>query len=279
VRVTVFTHRRPEETARVLAHLCELAAEGGAELRFDPSETRKHGLEPGGCRVTDSAVERDVDLCLVLGGDGSILGALRTYAGTDVPVFGVNFGEVGFLAAVEREQAEDGIARALAGDFDVIRLPAIEVDGHTGINDISLHRKPGLRVAHLAYSVGEDEVGRVRCDGLVVATPAGSTGYNLANGGPVMAWGVEGLAVSFIAPHSLTARSLVVAPGDLLTIHNRSHDEPADVTVDGRPVSQLAAGQSMGVRFVAERAVLAQLPGSSFYHRLREKFGRLASGV
>jgi NAD+ kinase len=275
--VTVFTHRRPEETARAIAHLCELAAEGGAELRFDPEETRKHRLESGGCRVTDAEVARDVDLCLVLGGDGSILGALRTYAGTDVPVFGVNFGEVGFLAAVEREEAEDGIARALAGDFDKIRLPAIEVDGHSGMNDISLHRKPGFRVAHLSYSIGPDEVGRVRCDGLVVATPAGSTGYNLANGGPVMAWGVEGLVVSFIAPHSLTARSLVVAPGDLLTIHNRSHDEPADVTVDGRPASELGPGKSMGVRFAAERAVLAQLPGSSFYHRLREKFGRLAA--
>ena len=80
------------------------------------------------------------------------------------------------------------------------------------INDVSFHRKPGLRVADLAYAIGGEEVGRVRCDGLVVATPAGSTGYNLANGGPVMAWGVEGFVVSFIAPHSLTARALVVAP-------------------------------------------------------------------
>jgi NAD+ kinase len=215
----------------------------------------------------------------VLGGDGSILRALRAYAGTGVPVFGVNFGEVGFLAAVEREDADEGIARALTGDFERIPLPGIEVDGHLGMNDVSLHRKPGLRVAHLSYSIGEDEVGRVRCDGLVVATPAGSTGYNLANGGPVLAWGVAGLVVSFIAPHSLTARSLVVAPGDLLTIHNRSHDEPADVTVDGRPVGELGAGQGIVVRLSSKHAVLAQLPGSSFYHRLREKFGRLASEV
>ena len=83
----------------------------------------------------------------------------------------------------------------------------------------------------------------MRCDGLVVATPAGSTGYNLANGGPVMAWGVEGFVVSFIAPHSLTARALVVAPGDRLTIHNRSR-EPLDVAVDGRPAGEIAAGRS-----------------------------------
>jgi NAD+ kinase len=275
----VFTHRRPEETASVLGRLCELAASGTAELRFDPEETRKHRLRARGCLVTDAPVERDVDLCLVLGGDGTILHALRTYAGTEVPVFGVNFGTVGFLAAVERDQAEEGLRRALARDFETVRLPAIELDGLTAVNDVSLNRKPGLRVADLAYSVGEDEVGRVRCDGLVVATPVGSTGYNLANGGPVMAWGVEGIVVSFVAPHSLTARSLVVAPDDPVTIHNRDAEQPVDVTMDGRPVRELAAGENMRVRFVRDRGVLAQLPGATFYHRLREKFGRLATGA
>jgi NAD+ kinase len=116
----------------------------------------------------------------------------------------------------------------------------------------------------------------VRCDGLVVATPAGSTGYNLANGGPVMAWGVEGFVVSFIAPHSMTARALVVAPDDRLTIHNRSH-EPLDVAVDGRPAGEIESGGRLEARFVDGVGTIAQLPGSSFYRRLREKFGRLAS--
>src|ERR1700688_2221170 len=103
------------------------------------------------------------------------------------------------------------------------------------MNDVSLHRKPGKRGADLAYAVGVDEIGRVRCDGLVVATPAGSTGYNLANGGAGMAWGVGRVVGSFIAPHSLTARALVVSPTDVLAVHNRSREEPVDVTVDGRP--------------------------------------------
>ena len=116
----------------------------------------------------------------------------------------------------------------------------------------------------------------MRCDGLVIATPAGSTGYNLANGGPVMAWGVEGFVVSFIAPHSLTARALVVAPGDRLTVHNRSR-EPLDVAVDGRPVGEIPPGGAIDARFVDAVGTIAQLPDSSFYRRLREKFGRLAS--
>jgi NAD+ kinase len=146
----------------------------------------------------------------------------------------------------------------------------------TAINDVAIHRKAGERVAELAYALDNEVVGSVRCDGLVVATPAGSTGYNLANGGPVMAWGVEGFVVSFIAPHSLTARALVVAPDDLLTIYNRSQ-EPLDVSIDGRPVCEIGADSAIDARFIGDAGTIAQLPGSSFYRRLREKFGRLAS--
>ena len=140
-----------------------------------------------------------------------------------------------------------------------------------------MHRQPGKRVADLAYAVSRDEIGRVRCDGLVIATPAGSTGYNLANGGPVMAWGVEGFVVSFIAPHSLTARALVVAPTDVLAVHNQSREEPVDVTVDGRPVCLLPPGEQIEAHFADDQGRLAQVPGTTFYGRLRAKFGRLAT--
>ena len=138
-----------------------------------------------------------------------------------------------------------------------------------------MHRQPGKRVADLEYSVGGDEIGRVRCDGLVVATPAGSTGYNLANGGPVMAWGVEGFVVSFIAPHSLTARALVVAPHGRAGGHNRSQEEPVDVTVDGRPVCVLRAGRSRSRRgSPTTRATSPSSPGRRFYQRLRREVRR-----
>ena len=121
------------------------------------------------------------------------------------------------------------------------------------------------------YAVGGDEVGRVRCDGLVVATPAGSTGYNLANGGPVMAWGVEGFVVSFIAPHSLTARALVVAPHDVLIVSNRSREEPVDVSVDGRPVCVLRAGRaSSRLASAAPRATWRSSPGRLLLAAARE---------
>jgi NAD+ kinase len=278
---TVLTHRRPEETAPAISKLLGAARAVGAVLRLDAEETSKHRLEPGPGLELDAPIDRDVDICFAIGGDGTILTGLRTYAGTDVPVFAVNFGEIGFLATVDRDEAESGFRRAFAGDFEVLALPGIEASGQNGpwlaINDLAMHRQPGKRVANLMYSVGEDEVGRVHCDGLVVATPAGSTGYNLANGGPVMAWGVEGFCVSFIAPHSLNARALVAAPHDVLIVSNGSTEEPVDVSVDGRPVCVLPAGERLEVRFKPAQSHLAQLAGTTFYRRLREKFGRLAT--
>jgi NAD+ kinase len=289
--ITVFTHRRPQDTSAALTRLAAAAAEAGVTLRLDETETRKHGLQEGPGLAVNAPVKDAVELCVVLGGDGTILGALQRYAGTGVPVFAINFGEIGFLATVEPEEIEDGIVRALDRDFELRQLPGVVLDvpgagetagagpggtRWTAFNDVAIHRKVGERIAQIAYALDGEEVGSVRCDGLVVATPAGSTGYNLANGGPVMAWGVEGFVVSFIAPHSLAARTLVVAPRDRLTIHNRSR-EPLDVAVDGRPVSEIPAGGSIDARFVDAVGTIAQLPGSSFYRRLREKFGRLAS--
>ncbi len=277
---TILTHRRRDVTTEALQDLMALARVRGVELRFDPEETAKHQLEPGPGLILDAPPEVNVDLCFALGGDGTILNALRTYARTPVPVFAINFGEMGFLATVDRQDAVTGSERALDGDFEVLSLPAIELAGDGGrwlaINDVSIHRQQGLRVADLEYAVGGDAVGRVRCDGLVVATAAGSTGYNLANGGPVMAWGVHGYVVSFIAPHSLTARTLVVAPDDRLTVHNRSREEAVEVTVDGRPIWVIEAGDRVEARFLNDLGRLAQIPGTTFYQRLRQKFGRLA---
>jgi NAD+ kinase len=283
--VRVLTHQRTAEVAPAMARLIEDARAHGVQLRFDPAETRKHGLQADedGVIAVDADPRDEVELCVVLGGDGTILRGLRSYAGTVVPVFSVNFGEVGFLATIEPDELdEDGFECAFARDFDVLLLPAVAFRSGGGgteykaFNDISFHRKIGGRVAQLSYGVQGEEVGSVRCDGLVVCTPAGSTGYNLANGGPVLAWGVEGFGVSFIAPHSLTARALVVAPADTLTVSNRGR-EAIDVNVDGRPVCEIAPGEDIHAAFEPRAAALAQLPGSSFYKRLRAKFGRLSS--
>ncbi len=276
--LTVFTHTRPADTEVALRRVGELAAEAGVEVRLPRAELEKFEPIPGVSEAPDPPI--DTDLALVLGGDGTILTALREFAGTGVPVFAINYGAIGFLATIEPWELEEGLRRALRGEFDLMAMPGLIAETADGdrlaVNDVSLHRRQDGRVAELAYSVEGEQLGEVRCDGLVVATPAGSTGYNLANGGPVLAWGVEGFVVSFIAPHTLTARALVVAPGDTLEVTNRSRVRGGRGLHGRAPVCALAPEATMRIRFSHRQSLLAQTPGASFYHRLRDKFGRLS---
>jgi NAD+ kinase len=275
----LITHSHPPAATEAVAIAAAVARDAGWRLVATAEEVAKHDQAASGIEQVDS-LPSDPDLCLVLGGDGSILYALRRFGRTGVPVFGVNFGTVGFLAAVDRNEAGQGIRRALVGETETIDLPglAIDVDGEErfALNDVSFSRRPHDRIAELSYRIAGEEVGNVRCDGLVAATPAGSTGYNLANQGPILAWGVKGYVVSYISPHSLTARALVVAPGDVLSVVNAEGREPVDVAIDGAQVTTLPPGAALDVRFADNVGKLSQLPGTSFYHRIREKFGHLA---
>jgi NAD+ kinase len=273
------THSHPPATSEAVETAVAAAREAGWKLVATAEERAKHG--DVAAEIEERELSADgIDLCLVIGGDGSILYALREFARTGVPVFGVNYGTVGFLAAVERDDAEEGIRRAFAGETETIDLPGLEVElgGGTrvGLNDISFSRRPQDRIAELSYKIAGEEVGHVRCDGLVASTPVGSTGYNLANHGPILAWGVKGYVVSYISPHSLTARALVVAPDDVLHVGSAAGREPVDVAVDGEQAGSLEPGAEQEIRFADDVGRLAQLPGTSFYQRIREKFGHLA---
>jgi NAD+ kinase len=275
----LLTHRQPEQTSAAVADAVRAAEAAGCRLFASDDEREKHA-DVASALAPSSELEGRPDVCLVLGGDGTILKAMRAYARTEVPVFGINFGTVGFLAAGERDELDAAFAAAFSGAFEVMSMPGLEptLDGGdpVALNDVSFIRRQHSRVAELAYRLGGKEVGHVRCDGLVAATPAGSTGYNLANQGPILAWGVEGYVVSFIAPHTLTARPLVVAPDDVLSVTNATGRDAVDVVLDGEPAGELASGAELEVRFRDGVSRLAQLPGANFYRRIRDKFGRLA---
>ena len=280
MKVVLITHTHPETLGGALNTVVKAADKTGVELVTSAEEHDKLGKAAASIGKGKHLPEKP-DLCLVLGGDGSILYAMRQYADTGVPVFGINFGTIGFLAAVEREDLKEGLKRAFAGEFEVMSMPGLEIGSDdqrrpVGLNDVSFTRGHQGRVAELSYRVSGEEVGHVRCDGLVAATPAGATGYNLAHGGPILAWGVKGFVVSFIAPHTLTARALVVAPEDVLVVQNAAGRDPVEVSLDGEHASDLGPGEELEVRFREGVGSLAELPGASFYRRMREKFGRLA---
>jgi NAD+ kinase len=127
-------------------------------------------------------------------------------------------------------------------------------------------------MVELAYAVGGEDLGVLPCDGLICATPSGSTAYNLSNGGPVLVWGLDAMALTFVAPHSLHVRPLVVPRGRDLVVTNRTADGSVTVIVDGRQVGRLEPGEQVAVRLAEQTSLLATLPERTFFTRYRETF-------
>jgi len=268
-RAAVLTHGRPEAIGPALGRLGAIAREAGVELLFPQEEAEKHDVET-------TAELAGAELAIVLGGDGTMLRALHRFLGTGIPSLGVNFGRVGFLASVRQERLEEDLRRALAGDFRVVQLPTVEVelDGRqaTAVNDVVAASSVIGRMVELDWSIGGEDLGRLPCDGLICATPSGSTAYNLSNGGPVLVWGLDAMAITFIAPHSLHARPLVV-PRDLeLVVRNETPDVPVVVLTDGHPLGEIPPSGRAAIRLGPQSSLLATLPESTFFRRYRETF-------
>ncbi|HEY1365622.1 MAG TPA: NAD(+)/NADH kinase [Gaiellaceae bacterium] len=272
-RAAIVTHGKAQTIGPALARLEAIARDRGVELLFPPEEREKHGLDAPPCEPEEA------DIAIVLGGDGTMLRALARFLGTDVPVIGVNFGRVGFLASIAPDELEAGISRVFAGEYRVLELPTLAVEAagatHHAVNDIVVHGSRLGRMVELAWEVGGEDLGQVPCDGVVVSTPSGSTAYNLSNGGPVLVRGLDAMAVTFVAPHSLHARPLVVPRGLDLVVRNRTPDVPVTVIVDGHPVTEVRPGGHVPVRLGDERSLLSTLPESTFFRRYRETFVRL----
>jgi NAD+ kinase len=219
---------------------------------------------------------RDADLAVALGGDGTMLRTLGRLLGSHVPVLGVNFGRVGFLASIRPEDLERDLERVFAGEYVVVELPTIEcrLDGekHVAVNDVVVTSSTLGRMVELAWAIGGEDLGTVPCDGMICSTPSGSTAYNLSNGGPVLVRGLDAMAITFIAPHSLDARPLVVPRGAEVTVLNVTADVPAALLVDGHRVADVAPGEDVRIYLCEQRSLLATLPETTFFGRYRETF-------
>jgi NAD+ kinase len=270
-RAAVVTHGKAATIGPALTRLEAVAARAGVHLVVPAEEATKHGVA-----AVDGG-DAPVDLAVVLGGDGTMLRALSRYLGRGVPVIGVNFGRVGFLSSMHQDELEDGLSRVFAGEYDVVELPTIEVEHgerrFVAVNDAVVTSATLGRMVELQWAVGGEDLGVQPCDGIICATPSGSTAYNLSNGGPVLVWGIDAIAVTFVAPHSLHARPLVAPRGRDLVIWNRTPDVQAAVLVDGHDTGAVAGRDgSVVVRLGPERSLLATLPEATFVRRYRQSF-------
>lgn len=273
-RVAVITHGKAGKAAAIgpaLDQLARVAAHADVQLVLSAEEAAKQGRGGGDADVSTA------DLAVVLGGDGTMLRALQQFLGSDVPVLGVNFGRVGFLASIEQGELESALPRVFAGDYSVVPLTTLDVEAGTirdsAVNDVVVLSSVRGRMIELAWALGGEDLGTQPCDGMICATPTGSTAYNLSNGGPVLVRGLDAMAVTFIAAHSLHARPMVVPRGLDVQIMNTTPDVGASVLVDGHGVAALDGRAPITIRLGERRALLATLPEATFFRRYRETFG------
>ena len=223
-----------------------------------------------------------LDCLITLGGDGTLLRGARALDGSNTPILGVNLGRVGFLttASVQNlEWALDALVRgAYATEARLALVPTI-VDKHgkarreaTSLNDVVLHKGGVARVVRFRVSVDGDEVGQYSADGIVVATPTGSTAYSLSAGGPIVVPGVDALVVAAICPHTLAVRPLVVPASVTVTIEPiPPWTEDVLVSFDGQVGTTIQPGERLVVQRSEQPVLLVRLGPGGFFARLRRK--------
>ena len=250
-----------------------IVGHGRVDVHEAEERVRAVAADAGVAVVDDPA---DARLAVALGGDGTILRTLAKLLGTGVPVIGVNFGRVGFLASIAPERLAEDLRRVFAGGYVVLEQATVEArlngDAFVAVNDVVATSSTLGRMVELAWAVGGEDLGVVPCDGMICSTPAGSTAYNLSNGGPVLVRGLDAMAITFIAPHSLHARPLVVPRGAEVAVRNASDDVGAALLVDGHRTAEISPDATLEIHLGPQRSLLATLPETTFFGRYRETF-------
>src|SRR5919197_1554855 len=238
-------------------------------------------LPEGIARCDDGDLAQSCDLVLSLGGDGILLGALRAAAPLGVPVLGVNLGRLGYLTEVDGEQLPEALAAVGAGAFAIEERFAINAewreDGHlreqVAYNDVVLSRVPGHGQAALGLSIDGQLLVRYASDGVIAATPAGSTAYSFAAGGPIVSPQTRAMIVTPDAPHGLFNRAVVLGDDERLGIEVLPTSAPVAVEVDGQLITQVEPGWTMEVALAPNPALVVRLGEAGFAERARRKLG------
>ncbi|PZS15842.1 MAG: NAD kinase, partial [Pseudonocardiales bacterium] len=264
-----------------------LAMQAGAQLRaagFEVRmlETEAHACDDGSVTVVEPArAAHDTELVLVLGGDGTFLRAAELARPAGVPMLGVNLGHVGFLAEAEPDALADAVESIVEHDYTVeerVTVDAqISIDGAPcgeawALNEVSLERTNRERMLEIAVAVDGRPLLRFGCDGVLCATPTGSTAYAFSAGGPIVWPNVDALLVVPNAAHALFARPIVVAPSSTVDIDLQSLGHEAILSCDGRRSLAVPSGARVRVRRGAQPIRIARLAQWSFTERLVTKF-------
>jgi NAD+ kinase len=244
------------------------------------------GASVGAPTRAKTALARECDLIVVLGGDGTLL-AIARHTDARVPILGVNMGELGFLTEVTEAEALPMLGRVLAGKYELDRrltlAAVLERGGKVvrrmrALNDVVISNGSLARIVQFGVLVDDEPLASYRADGIIVATPTGSTGYSLSAGGPVVEPTVQALVLSPISPHTLSNRPVVLRPEAVVRIVVGDREKDAILTMDGQESVRLSGGDAVVVRRGRQAVSLVRSPDRTYYDVLRAKLGWARQG-
>ena len=246
-----------------------------AEALAGRLEQTLHGLGA----VTSRAPDARVDLVVVLGGDGTFLHAAHVYGEQDVPLVGINLGGMGMLAAFSPDEMDDAVARALAGVLPVERrmrllvtlLDAGKTSSYVAVNDAVVSQGAIARLLDLETLLDGVRVALYKADGLIVATPTGSTAYTLAAGGPVLTPDLRAMLLTPICPHALTHRTVVFPADSVLQIREVGDSDHVFLTIDGQRGEHVSRDAQVEIRAHQRPLLCLRNPARPFFETLRSK--------
>jgi NAD+ kinase len=275
--VGIFSKPGSPQATELVPELLRWLKGRGIEARLDNETARYAGMLVGLDRIH---VADGCDLCVVLGGDGTLLSATRAVGSRAIPILAVNLGGLGFLTSIQVNDLFPQLELALAGQQDVTRRKMLRVtlrrEGtmvaeYHALNDVVIAKSNIARMIELEAWAGDSPICEYRADGLIISTPTGSTAYSLSAGGPIMYPTVNAICVTPISPHTLTNRPLIV-PSDMpIRIVNRARDEEAYLTVDGQVGSPLESGDAVECSISNFDVLLMRTPDKTFFDVLRQK--------
>ena len=278
-KIGILTKPEQAEVVRVASELIDWCRNRRIDVSL-PTElaTRVDRQE---CGVSDEKLASGPELLVVIGGDGTLLAAARLLGGRPVPILAINHGGLGFLTAVMLPELYPELEKVLAGEFATDRRVMLDtcllrgsdvVAAQRALNDVVINKGTLARIIELETHVNDQHVSTFRADGLIIATPTGSTAYNLSAGGPIVHPDMSAMLVTPICSHTLTNRPLVLPGQARVTVRLKSaSDEGVYMTVDGQIGIEMEAGDRLEVGPSSEGVLLVAPEGKNYFDVLRDK--------
>ncbi|MGI6093303.1 MAG: NAD(+)/NADH kinase [Veillonellaceae bacterium] len=279
--IGIFPNIKKSSVVTILGFIVDFFKEKSIRVLLPSQAAKKLGQPDLGC--SEESIREKIDIAIAIGGDGTLLSSARKIAPLNIPIFGINMGRLGFLTEVEVPQMEIFLEKLISGHYDIekrlmldafIRRDSEEIFVSSSLNDIVITKAGYSRMIELTLTINNQVAAAFSADGLIIATPTGSTGYSLSAGGPIVNSALNVILVTPICPHTLYSRPLIVSPDEEITVITSVSSDDIVLTVDGQVVQKLQPNDKVFIRKSSYNANLIKFGHKNYYQTLRTKLWR-----